>query len=59
MKNRKPLKDKLEVCINSRNPEQYTGLVKLAKGESVTHPEVNVDNAIQEGKKRMTFFESS
>ena len=28
-------------------------------GESVTHPAVNVDNAIQEGKKQMMLFESS
>ena len=30
-----------------------------AVGERVTHTAVNVDNAIQEGKKQMTLFESS
>ena len=30
-----------------------------AVGERVTHTVVNVDNAIQEGKKQMTLFESS
>ena len=47
-KYRKSLHDKLEMCINPLDPEQHTGLVNVAIGESVTHPAVNVDNAIQE-----------
>ena len=58
-KDRKALHDKLEVCINPFNPEQYTWILNFATGESVTHPAVNVDNTIQEGKKQMTLFESS
>ena len=55
----KGLHDKLEVCIHPLDPEQHTGLVNDVTGESVTHPAVNVDNAIQEGNKQMALFESS
>ena len=57
-KDRKAFHDKYEVCINPIYPEQQTWLVNVATGESVTHPAVNIDNALQEGKKQMTLFES-
>ena len=51
---RKALHDKLEVCINPIDPEQYTVFVNVATGVIVTHPAVNVDNAIQKGKTQMS-----
>ena len=44
------------MCIHLIDPEQHTGLMNV---EIVTHPAVNVDNAIQEGKKQIALFESS
>ncbi len=58
--NRDTIRGKLELCINPLNPEQHAdGLVNIVTGKVVTHPQVNVDNAIHLGTTQMAKFEQS
>ena len=49
-KDRKALRDKLEVCIDPVNTENnQEGLVNIVTGQVLTHSSVNVDNAPELG----------
>ena len=51
-KDRKALRDKLEVCIDPLHPEDnQQGLVNIVTGQVLTHPSLNFDNATELGTK--------
>ena len=57
-KDRKALRDKLEVCIDPLNTENnQEGLVNIVTGQVLTHSSVNVDNAPELGEQQMEEFE--
>ena len=57
-KDRKALRDKLEVCIDPLHSEHHQeGLVNIVTGQVSTHPSLNVDNAVHLGTKQMESFE--
>ena len=57
-KDRKALRDKLEVCIDPLHPEDnQQGLVNIVTGQVLTHSSLNVDNATELGTKQMEEFE--
>ena len=57
-KDRKALRDKLEVCIDPLHLEDnQQGLVNIVTGQVLTHPSQNVDNATELGTKQMEEFE--
>ena len=57
-KDRKALRDKLEVCIDPLHPEDnQPGLVNIVTGQVLAHPSLNVDNATELGTKQMEEFE--
>ena len=57
-KDRKALRDKLEVCIDPLHPEDnQQGLVNIVTGQVLTHPSLNVDHATELGTKHMEEFE--
>ena len=57
-KDRKALRDKLEVCIDPLNTENnQEGLVNIVTGQVLTHSSVNVDNAPELGEQQMDEFE--
>ena len=57
-KNRKALRDKLEVCIDPLHPEDnQQGLENIVTGQVLTHPSLNVDHATELGTKHMEEFE--
>ena len=57
-KDRKALRDKLEVCIDPLHPEDnQQGLVNIVTGQVLSHPSLNVDNATELGTKQMEEFE--
>lgn len=57
-KDRKNLRDKLEVCIDPLHSENYKDrLVNIVTGQVLSHPSLNVDNAIALGTAQMVEFE--
>ena len=55
---RKKLRDKLEVCIDSLQTENnLDGLVNIVTGQVLIHPSFNVDNALKLGTRQMEEFE--
>ena len=57
-KDRKALRDKLEVYIDPLNTENnQEGLVNIVTGQVLTHSSVNVDNAPELGEQQMEEFE--
>ena len=57
---RKSLREKLEVCIDPLHENEHPdALVNIVTGKIVSHPSVNVDNAVVIGKKQMESFEES
>ena len=57
---RKALGDKLELSIDPLDPSQYPdGLVNIVTGKVVSHPLVNVENAVEIGKSQMQSFVTS
>lgn len=57
-KDRKVLRDKLELCIDPLHSEENKeGLVNIVTGQVFTHPTLNVDNAIELGRKMMEEFQ--
>ena len=57
---RDALRDKLELCIDPLDPGQHPsgGLVYIVTGMVVTHPSVNVDDAVQLGHTQMESFKT-
>ena len=47
------LRDKLEMCIDPLQCEENEGLVNIVTGQVLTHPALNVDNAMELGRKMM------
>ena len=60
-KDRHALRDKLESCIDPLDPSQHPsdGLLNIVTGKVVTHPSVNVHNAVQLGLTQMETFEKT
>ena len=51
-KDRKALRDKLEVCIDPLHPEDnQQGLVNIVTGQVLTHTSLNIDNATKLGNQ--------
>ena len=48
------LRQKLAICINPLNPDEHppSCLINIGTGENILNPEVNVDNALELGKKQ-------
>ena len=56
---RRALRDKLAVCIDPLNPEQHAkGLINIATGEVMTNEDINVDQAVELGKRQKEDFEA-
>ena len=51
------LRDKLEMCIDPLQCEENEGLVNIVTGQVLTHPALNVDNAMELGRKMMEEFQ--
>ena len=59
-KDRKVLRDKVELSIDPLDPAQHEdGLVNVVTGKVVTHPSVNVNDAVTLGENQMNAFEKS
>ena len=59
-RDRKTLREKLELCINPLDPEQHPqALVNVVTGKVVTNPSLNVSNALQLEIAQMEHFEGS
>ena len=59
-KDRKALRDKLEVCIDLLHPEENKqGLVNIVTGQVLTHPSLNIDNATELRTKQVEEFEQT
>ena len=57
-KDRKALRDKLELCIDPLHSEDnQESLVNIVTGQVLTHPSLNVDNAVELGSKEMEEFQ--
>ena len=56
---RKALREKLDLCIDPLNPDEHpSGLVNVVTGEVMRNEAINVDQAIELGKKQQEEFEA-
>ena len=55
------LRQKLAICINPLNPDEHppSCLINIGTGENILNPEVNVDNALELGRKQQEEFEAA
>ena len=51
------LREKIELCVNPLEPDEHgDGLVNIATGQVISHPAINVENAVGLGKTQMGSF---
>lgn len=56
---RKALHEKLSVCIDPLNPNQHpNNLINIVTGEVMMNDSINVDQAVELGKKQLQEFEA-
>ena len=45
------LREKIELCVNPLEPDEHgEGLVNIATGQVISHPAINVENAVARHK---------
>lgn len=60
MQDRSHLRQKLAICIDPLNPDEHPAdsLINIVTGEIINNKEINIDNALELGKKQQNEFES-
>jgi hypothetical protein len=59
-KDREAVREKLQMMVDPLDPEQHLGegLINVSTGSVLTHPQVNVEEAVSIGQKQMLDFEA-